>query len=373
MTSPIVTTITPEIFNFEKTDYAESSIFFGQRSGLLDTMNKPFPKLERLYKRLKSMDWDEMEFDFEPCNLEFKRMDASLSRPMITQLGWQWETDSIAARAVSPIMAGFTTSDMVHQLYQLIGCNEVVHARAYAEIVKFSFDHPEEVMQSVLQISQSAQRLETVSKIFSEAYKTSHMLALGQLQRNQDTFNVFYLFIVAMFVLERLQFMTSFAITFAYGTNGHFMPICKSVQKICQDEYEIHAVAGAHMIELLSDTGEGVMANYQMGDTIKKMLDEVMAVETKWLPFLMDNRKDIFGATERDLLGWNHFCAKDVYDHLRIKSDLTFPKSNPLSYMDTWVNISSIQASLQEEKNGQYLLGMIRRDDSAHVFNVSGL
>lgn len=367
------TSISPEIFNFAKTDYAESSIFFGQKSGLLDTMNKPFPQLERLYKKLKSMDWDEMEFDFEPCNIEFKKMDSSLSQPMITQLGWQWETDSIAARAVSPIMSGFTTSDMVHQMYQLIGGNEVVHARAYAEIVKFSFDHPEDVMQSVIQVSQSAQRLETISKIFSQAYKTSHMLALGQVPRNQETFNVFYLFVVAMFILERLQFMTSFAITFAYGTNGHFMPICKSVQKICQDEYEIHAVAGAHMIDLLSDTGEGVMANYQLGDTIKKMVDEVMAVETKWLPFLMGNRKDIFGVTERDLLGWNHFCAKDVYTHLRIKSDITFPKANPLDYMDTWVNISSIQASLQEEKNGQYLLGMIRRDDVGKAFSIAGL
>lgn len=700
MTTNIQTSISPEIFNFAKDDYANSSIFFGQSAGLLDTMNKPFPKLETLYKKLKGLDWDEQEFDFEPCNLEFKRMEENLSRPMIAQLGWQWEADSIAARAVSPIMAGFTTSDLVHQLYQRIGDNEClvegtqvltptgwvdlgdlekgvkvaqydptngtvtfavptayvvkdfkgivyefrnhqkhfhqvvtpghrmlryslasstydvvtadlcdykrgaadklnsaiaggkliggvedkltaferlliaiqadgsvssrydgsivgtlpvkfgfakdrkierlvalttelgielielasspqkgnrssqrsfklnipvsyapylknyswvnletknaswckdfldeqihwdghftkntgilhttsreavevsqaaaalcglkthlafypdnrsesfsgcwrlswkdtvfvsgqtinkthveyegkvrcvtvptgfflcryndsvsvtgncIHARAYAEIVKFSFDHPEDVMQSVIQVSQSAQRLETVSKVFSQAYKTSHMLALGLAKRDQETFNVFYMFVVAMFALERLQFMTSFAITFAYGTNGHFMPICKAVQKICQDEYEIHAVAGAHMIDLLSETGEGVMANYQLQDTIKKMIDEIMAVETKWLPFLMGERKDIFGVTERDLVGWNHFCAKDVYDHLRIKSDITFPKFNPLDYMNSWVNISSIQASLQEEKNGQYLLGLIRRDDVTRTFSTDGL
>ena len=50
--------IHPSILNLEKTDYHNGDLFFGQPLGLLDTININFPELERLYKRVISLDWD---------------------------------------------------------------------------------------------------------------------------------------------------------------------------------------------------------------------------------------------------------------------------------------------------------------------------
>ena len=161
-------------------------------------------------------------------------------------------------------------------------------------------------MNSVLGISESAQRLETVSKIFAEAYKAGLELQLGIRKRDQETFNIFFMFVVALFMMERLQFMISFSITFTYGHNSHFLPICKAVQKICQDEYEIHAVAGAFLYDELMMTGEGITANFQCGPTIKKMFEEIVAVEQKWVPFLLAGKEDLFGVTVRDYQNWGY-------------------------------------------------------------------
>ena len=72
--TPFDTTIDKKIFNFNKTDYAEPSIFFGQERGLFDTINVHYPRFKRLYNKLKVLDWAETEFPFTQCNLEFKRM-----------------------------------------------------------------------------------------------------------------------------------------------------------------------------------------------------------------------------------------------------------------------------------------------------------
>lgn len=699
MSSTDNTTIHPSLFNFEKTDYTTGSLFFGQPLGLMDTINKHFPALELLYKRLKGMDWDEMEFDFEPCRAEFKRMDPLLAQPMINQIGWQWETDTIAARTITPVMSGFLTDQTAFDLYQRIGDNECliegtevltpsgwkdladvtvqdkiaqydpstqavsfvnpsrviekdyngkvlyfgsntghffqgvtpnhrmpvvhrqdgtfesvlaqdldyqkgtasrlksapiagyltgaesqlttlerfliavqadgsasprydgslsghvpvrfsfskerkstrllalckelgfnvteaarspahdnvaekrnfviqvpvehrpflknynwvdlsqksatwckdfldeqvqwdghftkntgilhttsrqaveisqaaaalagykthlafypdnrkesfsgcwrlswkeqtyvsgqvihkfesdyegkvrcltvptgfflcrykdrvsvtgncIHSRTYSEIVKFSFDDPEKVMAEVLGVKEHRTRLHVIAKVFREAFVASHELALGIRKRDQKSFDIFFLFVVALFIMERGQFMISFPITFTYGSNDHFLPICKAVQKICQDEYEIHAVAGAHMINYLRDTGEGVMAMYNHRNTISQMVHEVRNIEVANLDFLLCGQKDLFGVTQKDYARWADFCFADIADALSVKTEFTTPTSNPLDFMEKWINISSIQAALQEEKNGQYLLGMVRRDDMGKTFNLSGL
>lgn len=370
------TPISATVFNFEKTDYEVGDLFFGQQSGLVDTSNIHHPYLERLYKKLKALDWDENEFDFMPHAADFKRMQRDmpgLDKPMILQLGWQWETDTIAAKLVSTIMSGFLTDTNVMDLYATIGTNERVHARTYSEIERFSFDEPDLVKKSVISLKENAQRLETVARVFEQAHITSHRLALGDIKRDQASFDVFYLFVIAMFLMERGQFVVSFATTFTYGENGWFMQICKAVQKICQDEYEIHGLAGAYLFNALSNTSEGIMAYARHRDTIKKMTDEVLGAELRHQPFLMNGLDNVFGVTVKDYQDVAYFFFKDIYDFLRIPYDFTAPKRVPLDFLKKWMTINGIQSALQEEDNGAYLLGMLVRDDTNTVFDVTGV
>ena len=54
------------IFNTEKTAeaYGNVSLFANGEIGLLDTVNKKFTDIWDLYKEMKSLDWDELEFDY---------------------------------------------------------------------------------------------------------------------------------------------------------------------------------------------------------------------------------------------------------------------------------------------------------------------
>ena len=346
------------IFNENKTDYDIPSLFLGEKMGLIDSINRHYPDIWNLYKKLKHLDWDENEFDFTPCNAEFKSCSKSNYDMMIKTLAWQWEADSIVSR-LAPIVAPFVTSTELWCAWSLVNSNEILHSLTYSEIVRNSFDNPDEVFKDILSVKESLNRLETISNVFATASKTGHLYSLGQLQNNQQLYEDVLSFVVAVFALERLQFMASFAVTFAIADSGLFVPIGKAVQKICQDEFEVHVELDKAIIKHERKTKRGQMAFANQYERFKEIVDEVVESELEWVDYLFSDNRELVGITPDLLKSWVLWCAKDVYTTLDIQSDFVLPESNPLGFMDDWI-VNDHQPSPQEEKSTSYMLGGIK-------------
>ncbi len=373
--------IDKNIFNTEKTDYAEGgagvSLFLGQAPGLFDTVNRRHPEIWENYKNLKSLDWDELEFtmDFKTCNVEFKTRPKAVCDRMIKTLAWQWEADSVAARTVLPIMAPFISAPELQAAYGRITDNEVLHASTYSEIVRYSFDDPRTVLAEVLKVKEAMQRLVAVSKVMAHAYRVSHEYALGLRKPDQETYNAIYMMVVAMLVLERIQFMSSFAVTFAIGSTGAFMPIAKSVQKICQDEFEVHVDLGKLVLRNEHKCDFGRIARNECLPAVRAIIREVVISELTWNKSLDLDRDPLAGLNGKMLDNWTLYSAGDVYDTFEIKPDPDFviPKTNPLLFMEKWIDISKTQAAPQEQQNGQYKVNVIQRTDEDIVYDFDNM
>jgi len=359
------------IFNIGKSDYrGHPSLFLGQEAGLFDTVNKQFPKVWDNYKNMKSLDWDELEFDFKSCNTEFKSRPAGMTRRMISTLGWQWEGDSVASRTVLPIMAPFISAPELQAAWGRITDNEVLHAATYSEIVRYSFDNPHEVLTEVLKIKESLSRLKTVSDVMAKVYRVSHEYALGMRENNQDTYNHIYLFVVALLCLERIQFMGSFAITFAIGEVGAFMPIVKAVQRIAQDELEVHVDLNKIILANEHKTERGRIARKETLSQVRAMVRECLGAEQAWVDYQDLDHDPLVGLNGRLLREWNCLSAGDVYDSLELlpDSDLVIPKKNPIGFMTNWLDMSKTQAAVQEQQNAQYKVNVITRNDDGKIY-----
>lgn len=359
-----------KVFNTEKTDYSAPSLLMGQEPGLFDTVNKKFPDIWKLYKTQKSLDWDENEFDYSSCNIEFKTCPRSTYDMMIKTLAWQWEADSVASRAIAPVLAPFITSSELWAAWQRVSDNEVVHAATYSEIVRNSFDDPNVIVAEVLQVTEAMNRLSKVAEVFGTGYELSHKYAIGLAENNQETYNGLFKMVVGLLVLERIQFMASFAITFAICDSGLFQPIGKAIQKIAQDELEIHVELDKAVLRHEMKTERGQKAMSECAKDIKEMIDEVVASEYVWVDYLFSEGRELVGLNPDVLKRWVLFCAKDVYKFLNIETEHKFPTTNPLKYMDNWLDISKTQAAPQEQDNAQYKVGIMRRDDSNLEFDI---
>ncbi len=367
------------IFNTEKTDYIKAgrvSLFLGQEPGLFDTVNKAYPEIWELYKNMRSLDWDETEFGFEVCNAEFKTQPKGVADAMIRTLAWQWEADSVAARTILPIMAPFISAPELHAAWSRITENEVLHAATYSEIVRLSFDDPSVVLQEVLRVKEAMARMSAVAHAMEKAYVTSHKLALGILDKDkkedfEEAYDAAFMFTVALLVLERIQFMASFAVTFAIGETGVFMPIAKAVQKICQDEFEVHQNLDKAVLRNELALPVGKAAYVRCLPWLKKLLKEVTNLELWWSQDLLKD-EPLVGLTGKKLCDWVLFNSADVHTFLDVPmEDHVAPKKIPLSYMSRWMDISKTQASPQEQQNGQYKVNVHKRDDEGKKFAMT--
>lgn len=361
-----------QVFNENKSlaDYiTESPLFFGKPPGLFNTVYKPYPKIWNLYKKMKSLDWSENEFDYTQCLTDFKSCPKSVSDMMIRTLAWQWSADSVASRAIAPVLAPFISDSSLWAAWQRISDNEVVHAATYSEIVRMSFDNPEEVLSDILSVQESFRRMDTVNAQLDKLYEISHKYALGLITVDEAYDDVF-LGIVAILILERVQFSSSFGITFTICSSNWFQPAGKAIQKICQDELEVHVELDKEVLRIELSTKRGRDAYNRNKHKIKQMLDEVTLAELRWTDYLFSEGRELLGTTPQKVKEWALFNAKDVYTFLDIESDFKFPKHNPMPNLEKWIDINMTQAAPQEQDNNQYKTNVIVRDDELVDFDV---
>ena len=362
-----------QVFNTKKTaqDYMQNNqpLFFGKQQGLFNTVYKPYPKIWSLYKEMKSLDWSEDEFDYSQCLNDFKDCPKSVSEMMIKTLAWQWEADSVASRAIAPVFAPFITDSSLWAAWQRISDNEVVHSATYSEIVRMSFDDPEKVLESVLEEQESLKRLSTIGKVFDDVYLASHRYALGQITED-EAYEKLFLAIVALLLLERVQFMASFAITFTICSSNWFQAIGKAVQKIAQDELEVHVQLDKTVLSIELETERGKAVFEKNKEVISKLAHEVVDTELNWTSHIFSEGRELLGANENLVKQWVLFNAKDVFKFLNIETDLKFPTKNPMPNLENWLNISAVQSAPQEEVNNQYKVNTIIRDDANESFEV---
>lgn len=358
---PVQTNINSNIFNANKTDYGNSSLFLGQDMGLLDTVNRSHEDLFNLYKKLKSLDWDELEFDYQDCAVDFEQATPAEYIALMRNLGWQWETDTSAARALPVIFSAFITSSDLFPLTTRIIDNEVIHALTYSEIVKQCFKNSAEIIDDITSVKESLQRLETVGKIFSDTYEAALRILTGESTREIEHKHI-VLFYCALYCLERIQFTSSFGITFALCNGGRWNPIGKAVQKIAQDELEIHSVHGRKVLSKLMNTKEGMDVIVEQRPVIQKLIDEVLQSEFAWVDFNTVDGHVVGEFKPKEFKDFSILAAKPVYELFYMDCPHEYPTYNPLPFMSKWIDINSFQAAAQEERSGAYMLGMITKD-----------
>lgn len=364
--------MTVEIINLAKTveEYDDNqSMILGPLPGLFDTIHKSHPKVWDLYKEMKSLDWDENEVDMSSCNLEFKTAPPGVAKKMIKTLAWQWEGDSTATRAIITVLAPFITSPELWAAWLRISDNEVLHAAQYSEIVRLSFDDPNVVMGEIISFQESKHRLNAVARVFNQTATLGYQYMLGLVKNDQALYNQVILAIATLFMLERIQFMASFSVTFTIADSGLFQPIAKAVQKICQDEFEVHCELGREVLRSEFKTPRGIIAKEQVIGQIREVFEEIVNSELHFVDEMFSDGEQLAGSTPMMFRKWVLFNAKDVDRFFGLECDFEYPRHNPMPNLEPWINMNKQQAANQEIDNVAYKVGVVIDDDDGEIFD----
>lgn len=359
------------VFNTENTAWKEGKypLFLGQAPALYDSVNVTYPKLFDLYKLQKSIDWAETEVSLAQSRIDMANSQGDARELMIENICYQWEADSIAARSIAVCFGPFITNSEYWAALLKISEIEVTHSLTYSEIVRQCIPDPTEVFERILKNEFLDDRMKTIGKIFHELKIAGAKYTLGLIS-DEEAYPIVMNGLVALFCLERLQFMDSFAITFGViDDTQQFIGIGQLVAKIAQDERWVHAELGREALKIELQTERGIQWRIQHEATIKAIIDEVRESEHQFNDYIFNQRGwKVNGLSAKRCGEWIDWNALDVYETLFIPHDIEI-KKNPLKYMDTWLNLDAIQNANQEGDNTNYVLNSVIDDvDDGTIF-----
>jgi ribonucleoside-diphosphate reductase beta chain len=347
------------ILNTGKTDYESPALLLGeQRPGLFDTIHPHHPRLRSLFRDLRNQDWDELEFPFDSCVQEFKTCAEHEFDALMDVIAYQWETDSVAAQSLVPITSQFVTSNILNRLYARIGENEYLHAPTYSEILKNSFENPDDILKDIHSRQHSFDRLEGVTHIYEEARIAGLEYGLGQRPNNQELYEIAMKYLLTNLAMEGVQFTPSFTLAFAYGKQGRFMPVADAIQKIAVDEYHIHVPTGQYVLDWEFGTERGITAWQRLSKWFIQLVRGIVHTEYSWNARQFRGGREHMGLTNELLDMYVRYCATKILKSLKIPvpEDL-LQERNPLPWTEQWLNPNLRQGSAQEQRGGNYLLG----------------
>lgn len=350
------------VFNFKNTEWetGQHGLFLGQEPGLYDSVNVHYPEIFSIYKLQKSIDWSEDEINLEQSRLDLLSCPKSTYDIMLENIAFQWEADSVASRAIAPLLAPFITNSEYWAAVQKVSEIEVLHALTYSEIVRQCVANPNEVFSRVMHNSNVLDRLTVVATVFNDLQITGAKYTLGIAKNDQSTYNVIFKAIVALYCLERLQFIASFAATFAIVEQGYFQGIGKLVQKIMQDEIGCHAELDRLVLVTELKTERGQVAMAECYDEIVSIITSIVDAEKAWNRYLFSNGRTIVGLNIPLLDEWVDYNASAMAKTFMPTSfTINAPATNPLKYMENWLDINKFQNAQQEGDGNNYALNTV--------------
>ncbi len=375
MTSPFVNEDITSIININAApNTAASSLFLEEPRGLFDSIHRPHPELHNLYKKLKNLDWDELEFKLADCTAEMSAISPHIQDKLVSTIAWQWESDTMAAQNLSCVALPFVTNHELTSAYIRINDNEVLHALSYSEIVKYGFPNPLEVMEIIQKKQDAHDRLETVGKVFAYVKRIAGQLMSGHIKRDDPKVReAALLFAATMFIMERGQFMGTFLTSFGIGELGYVMPIIYTIQKIFTDEYTVHIPVNRYVIqhEFSLPVNRSLIPGIK--DTLELVLNEVINAELKWNHDKFYLQEELPGITRELADDWTYYAETDIRATLGLGRGRKVVGKNPAPFMDKWSDINNQQNTPQEIRGGNYLLGGFKRNAANIQFDTNGL
>lgn len=246
---------TRTVYNVHNTGYQNGKypIFLGQGLGIHDTVNVAYPVIEELYLLQRSLTWTEDEILLEQSRLDMMEIGkGGKSRPeevdiLKKAVSYLWEADSVASRSVISIFSPFLSNSEATAMFTEQSRFEIIHAKTYSEIVRQCAIDVEQLIIDTVKNEETLARMETIIDAFDDmiVYGAEYNVNGFKNIPKRKYMEIVLKGLMALYLLERVQFMSSFVVIFGLAEHDKFKGIADLVKLIARDE---HCSTGDHQV-----------------------------------------------------------------------------------------------------------------------------
>jgi len=352
------------VFNKDKNlDATKQMMFFGPDLAVQRYDNMKYPVFDKLNQQQLGYFWRPEEVSLQKDRNDYQTLSEQQKFIFTSNLKYQTMLDSVQGRGPCLAFLPFCS------LPELEGCIvtwdfiETIHSRSYTYIIKNLYSDPSEVFDTIIQDQKIENRAKTITETYDDLINHGYQWAIDS--KKVDMYELkkkLYRTMVTVNILEGLRFYVSFACSFAFGELKLLEGSAKIISFIARDESQ-HLAMSQTIINNWRERENDKEMLKVMKDCEKEvyqMYDDALQEEKRWATYLF-SKGSMIGLSEKLLHQFVEYMA-----NRRMKAIGLTPvydqKTNPLPWVDHWLNSRSLQNAPQETEIESYVIGGIKQD-----------
>ena len=357
-------------FNTVQNDVMTEPMFFGNPVNVARYDQQKHPIFEKLIEKQISFFWRPEEVDVSKDRIDFQNLSDAEKHIMISNLKYQTLLDSVQGRSPNVAFLPIISLPELETWVETWSFFETIHSRSYTHIIRNLFTNPSEVFDDIVVNKQIQERASDISKYYddlifhTQLWQTQgegkHVVNGVQYEVTMRTLKKkLFLCMNSVNALEAIRFYVSFACTFAFSEREKMEGNAKIIRLISRDE-SLHLTSTQHILNLWKngkdDPEMAEIAIECKAEALQIFLDAVKQ-EKEWAEYLF-SKGSMLGLNKIILCQYVEFIADQRLVAIGHEPQFNI-KSNPLPWMNNYLNSDAVQVAPQETEISSYLVGQI--------------
>lgn len=366
-------------FNQKRTNPLLEPMFFGNPVNVARYDQQKHSIFEKLIEKQISFFWRPEEVDVSKDRVDFQSLSDSEKHIFISNLKYQTLLDSVQGRSPNIAFLPIISLPELETWTETWSFFETIHSRSYTHILRNLFTDPSNIFDDIVVNEQIKKRAGDISKyyddliFYTQLWQTQgegvhtvdgevHNVTMRELKKK------LYLCMNSVNALEAIRFYVSFACTFAFAERELMEGNSKIIRLIARDE-NLHLTSTQHILNLWQkgkDDPEMAEIAEELKDEAKEIFMHAVDQEKQWAGYLFQ-QGSMIGLNEEILCQYVEYIANHRMSAIGMGQpfDVT---SNPLPWMNNYLNSDNVQVAPQESEISSYLVGQIDSEVNADDF-----
>ena len=367
-------------FNPVKNDQLKEPMFFGNNVNVARYDQQKHTIFEKLTEKQLSFFWRPEEIDVSRDRADFINMSDSEQHIFISNLKYQTLLDSVQGRSPNMALLPIVSIPELETWIETWSFSETIHSRSYTHIMRALYTDPSVVFDDIVENDEIKKRAVDISKYYddlifaTQLYQTlgegthlvngvKHEITMRELKKK------LYLCVNSTNALEAIRFYVSFACTFAFAER-EICEGCSKIMRLISRDENLHLTSTQHILNLWADgkdDPEMQEISLECFAEAQEIFLDAVQQEKEWAKYLFKDGSMI-GLNEHILCQYIEYIANQrmVAIGMPKKFDI---QSNPLPWMNHYLNSDNVQVAPQEAEISSYLVGQIDSNVNSDSFD----
>ena len=351
------------VFNKTKSlDFTKQPMFFGEDLAVQRYDTFKYPIFDKLTQQQLGYFWRPEEVSLQKDRNDYQDLRDEHKFIFTSNLKYQTMLDSVQGRGPALAFLPFVSLPELESCIITWDFMETIHSRSYTYIIKNLYSDPSEVFDTIIEDEKIEQRAKSVTKAYDDLLEIGHKKMIGQKVDDYELKKKLWLALCTVNILEGLRFYVSFACSFAFGELKQLEGSAKIISFIARDESQHLAVSQRIINNYKEHENDKVMLDVikDTEDEVYKMYDDAVEEEKRWATHLL-TQGTMIGLSEKLLHRFVEYMANRRMRSIGLEAKYE-QKTNPLPWVDHWLNSRSLQNAPQETEIESYVIGGVKQD-----------